>query len=233
MNDRVAETIERNGFAGPFRAVSAELIASIGETIERRVLSSEGPMPGQPVQSRHLDSPDVLALCTHREIVERIAAVLGPDIVLWRSNFFPKTPGAAELRWHRDAPHWGPILQPMVNLSAWLAIDPSTRMNGCVNVIPGSHHREYAATGEDNKFVEVAAEEASEAVPMELAPGEFFIFNQDLVHSSSANVSQARRLGLAMRYTLPSVVVNHNAIFAGHRSIPLRVEKSKGVNALI
>ncbi|MBV8727495.1 MAG: phytanoyl-CoA dioxygenase family protein [Candidatus Eremiobacteraeota bacterium] len=227
MNGRIAETIERNGFAGPFRAFSEEQIASIGETIERCVLTSEGPAAGQPVQSRHLDSQDVLALCTRQEIVERVAALLGPDIVLWRSNFFPKTPGAAELHWHRDAPHWGSILTPMINVSAWLAIDPSTRMNGCVRVIAGSHRRQYTATGEDEKFVTVDAGEAREAVPMELAPGEFFIFNQDLVHSSSANVSQARRLGLAIRYTLPSVVVNHEAIFPGHRSIPLHVENAK------
>ena len=227
MDGRIGETIERNGFAGPFRAFSEEQMAAIAETIERSVLGSEGPAPGQPVQSRHLDSSDVLALCTRQEIVERIAAVLGPEIVLWRSNFFPKTPGAAELQWHRDAPHWGSILQPMINVSAWLAIDPSTQMNGCVSAIPGSHRRKYASAGEDDKFVIVDADEANEAIPMELAPGEFFVFNQDLVHSSSANVSQARRLGLAIRYTLPSVVVDHDAIFPGHRSIPLRVEIAK------
>jgi len=227
MHDRLVETFGRDGFAGPFRAASERQIVAVAETIERRVLTSEGPSPEAPVQSRHLDSADVLELCTRPEIVERIAAVLGPQIVLWRSNFFPKTPGEAELEWHRDAPHWGKILQPMINVSAWLAIDPSTRMNGCVSVIPGSNHRQYAATGEDDKFVVVNREEAEGAIPMELAPGEFFIFNQNVVHSSSANVSQARRLGLAIRYTLPNVVVDHEAIFPGHRSIPIHVESVK------
>src|SRR3712207_8085526 len=40
--------------------------------------------------------------------------------------------------------YWGKVLQPMKVITLWLGVDASTRENGCMRVIPGSH-REVAA----------------------------------------------------------------------------------------
>ena len=57
----------------------------------------------------------------HPAIIDRIAGLLGPDIVVWTTNFWLKEPGGAEIPWHQDINFW-PI-EPPVNVSAWIAID--------------------------------------------------------------------------------------------------------------
>src|SRR3954447_11585830 len=54
--------------------------------------------------------------------------------------------------WHQDYGYWyhNAVLRPLM-LSVFLAVDPSTRANGCLQVIPGSHHCgriDHALTGE-------------------------------------------------------------------------------------
>lgn len=45
----------------------------------------------------------------------------------------------------------------------------------------------------------------SNAVAMELKPGQFFLFNERTLHRSKPNATQRRRLGMAMRY-IPTLV---------------------------
>src|SRR6266702_3430829 len=43
------------------------------------------------------------------------------------------------LPWHQDGGAiWGLDRDPLATL--WTAIDPATRANGCVQIVPGSHH---------------------------------------------------------------------------------------------
>ena len=58
-------------------------MASIREEIDRNVLDTEGPNPRRPMQSRHMDNAAVYDLAAHPAIIERIAGLLGPDIVVW------------------------------------------------------------------------------------------------------------------------------------------------------
>ena len=40
--------------------------------------------------------------------------------------------------WHQDAPLW-PVLRPMTEVSAWVALDDVDEANGCMSMVPGSH----------------------------------------------------------------------------------------------
>ncbi len=73
------------------------------------------------------------------EIVEMVGQILGPDFALWNSSLFAK-PAADGKRtpWHQDGQYW-PI-RPLATCTVWIAIDDSTTENGCLRVIPGSHH---------------------------------------------------------------------------------------------
>ena len=50
----------------------------------------------------YLDCPLIHELATHPAVVKRMAALYGPDLLLWRTNFFVKEPGAKEIPWHQD-----------------------------------------------------------------------------------------------------------------------------------
>lgn len=212
------------GYLGPFAAVSPDEMATIRERIERDVLTADGPSDTR-TQARHLDHRFIYELAASEAIVGRLRSLIGDDIVLWTSYFFNKEPGGAEIPWHQDFNYW-PI-EPAINFSAWLAIDPVTTENSCVNVIPGSHRSvvPHIKAREGMAFrieADPAQVKTDKAVAMELKPGEFFLFTEKLLHQSNANTSNMRRMGMAMRFTLPWVrVLDHEAppLFPGHACV--------------
>ena len=126
-----------NGYLGPYAAMPPDDMAEIRREIEEKVLASDGPNPRSRGQSRHMDQPAIYDLATHPAIIERIACLLGPDLVVWATNLWLKNSGGVEIPWHQDINFWP--LEPPVNTSAWIAIDDVTVENACVKIIPGSH----------------------------------------------------------------------------------------------
>jgi hypothetical protein len=226
-----------DGCLGPFALCSPEEMADLRARIETEVLPTVGPNPKTPLQCRHLDRRVVYDIVTRPQIVDRMASLMGDDLVLWATYFFNKEPGGKEIPWHQDFNYW-PI-EPLLNLSAWIAIDPVTTENSCVNVIPGSHKRlvshipsrDGMAFGEE---ADPAHVDTSRAVAMELKPGEFFLFNERLLHQSERNRSDRRRLGLTARVTAPFVKVYHDGppLFPGHCNMVIRGEDRMGFNRL-
>jgi len=175
-----------------------------------RVLATEG-YAGAPTAHRHLDSRVVHDLVAHPAIVDRIASLLGPDLLLWHTRFFDKSPGDGPVPWHQDMAFWP--LDPPVCISVWIAIDRADRGNGCLEVVPGSHrtpiaHIKSEGTGRFGQKLDPALFEAPEAVPVELEPGGFVLFDRWLAHGSAANQSDRRRLGLAGRIVPTEVTID-------------------------
>lgn len=237
MTAAECETFRRQGFAGPYAAMTPAEMAVVRARIEQEVMPTAGPNPRMWGQSRHLDQRVVWELCSHPAIVERMAALYGPDLILWRSHFFCKEPGGKEIPWHQDLNYWP--LEPVVNITAWIAIDASTRENSCVQFIPGSHRRAVPhvpspADGrmEFGQMADPAHVDLSKAVDMVLQPGEFVLFNEKTLHHSEPNRSTLRRLGLAVRVTIPLVKVYHDELFPGHACVQLRGQDTMGLNRM-
>ena len=158
--------------------------------------------------------------------------------MLWASHFFNKESGGKEIPWHQDAHFW-PI-EPPVNVSIWMAIDEVTTENSCVQVIPGSHRRvvPHVKSRPDMAFGDEADPsevDASRAIDMELAPGEFFIFNERMLHHSHRNDSDRRRLGLSARYIPPFVSLleqDEPPLYPGHRCLLVSGQDRFGLNRM-
>ena len=213
-----------NGYLGPYAAMSPAEMAPIRAEIETTVLKTDGPNLNRPMQSRHMDQPVVYDLATHPAIIDRIAGLLGPDVVVWATNFWLKAPGSKEIPWHQDINFW-PI-EPPLNISAWIAIDEVTVDNACVRIIPGSHRQflQHTNATEEMAFAEMAdpqSFDAGQAINMELEPGQFFLFSERLLHGSSKNRSDKRRLGLSIRVTAPMVHIfqDEAPLHQGHTAI--------------
>ncbi|MEM7030152.1 MAG: phytanoyl-CoA dioxygenase family protein [Chloroflexota bacterium] len=226
-----------NGYLGPFTAVSETEMAEIRDHIDTDILQRDGPNPRTRVQSRHMDSYIIYDLCTHPTIIDRMASIMGPDLIMWASNFFIKEPGGIEIPWHQDINFWP--LEPPVNISAWVAIDNVTIENSCVQILPGSHKRmaphikapEGVAFGQmiDPKFYD-----ESKLINMELRPGRFFLFTERLMHHSNKNTSDQRRMGMSIRVTLPMVTINQDnpPLHKGHTAVLASGRDVMGFNRL-
>lgn len=222
------------GYVHPLTLCSPEEMAQIRPLLERVVQTK--PANTHRFQSRHLDSRAVYDLCSHPSVVEAVASLIGDDVVLWRSNFFYKQPGDPPIPWHQDTEYW-PI-EPTLNISAWLALEETTKENGCVQVIPGSHKRIYPHPRKDTGHAGFQTEadtstfDPSEAEYMELQAGQFFIFNEKTLHYSDPIPagSSRTRFGMAIRLTAPFVKVNHHEIFPGHRAMMVKGQDRFGFN---
>ena len=65
--------------------------------------------------------------------------LLDGPIRLWHDQLFykPAHDGGVVI-WHQDYSYWTRT-QPMAHLSCWIGLDDSTRENGCLHYVPGSH----------------------------------------------------------------------------------------------
>ena len=223
LSDEERAAYWRHGYVGPFRALDSETIGRIREEKIVPLIGADAKQLGPTVHCRHLDSRAVFDLCAQPAITHRFSSLLGPDLVLWRSHLWCKQPGDPEVPWHQDLTYWP--LEPLVTISAWLALDAATTENSCMQVIPGSHHvvaPTEPITGdplEDRVRRDCIDEES--AVDIELDAGEFFLFSARLVHRSAANRSRLRRLGLTVRVTVPLVKVAHERLFPNHKNVLL------------
>ena len=73
-----------------------------------RVLETDPPVSHNRFHNRHLDSRAVYDLATDPAIVGRMAALYGPDLLVWRTNFFVKNQGSKAIPWHQDF-HYCPL----------------------------------------------------------------------------------------------------------------------------
>jgi ectoine hydroxylase-related dioxygenase (phytanoyl-CoA dioxygenase family) len=128
--------------------------------------------------------------------------LLGGPVRFWHDQLFckPAHRGGA-VAWHQDYSYWTRT-QPLAHLTCWIALDDSTRENGCLQYIPGSHHWPVlpitGLAGDTDAICTVLNPEQRQqfdaAVAVELKKGEASIHHPRLVHGSFANHSaRARR----------------------------------------
>jgi len=67
------------------------------------------------------------------------AQLLEGAVRFWHDQIFYKPAHhGGVVAWHQDYSYWTRT-KPMAHLSCWIGLDDSTRANGCVHYIPGSH----------------------------------------------------------------------------------------------
>ncbi len=159
----------------------------------------------------HFADPALFEWLFADEILDLIEPIVGPDIALFSSHFICKPKGdGRKVPWHEDSAYWKSQVDPMEIATVWLAIDPSTKVNGCMNVIPRTHAEgqkgfsDYDPVDETtNVFpTEITKKQRDEArlVACELQPNHASLHDARLMHGSEPNTSDIRRCGYTMRF---------------------------------
>jgi hypothetical protein len=168
----------------------------------------------------HWDDPWFWNLLTDKELIDNLVEpIVGPNIALFASSFLYKPPYTGKATpWHEDSAYFMDRLDRFDNMvTIWLAIDPSTRENGCMKVIPGTHNNgfsEYKPVDEaENTFTAIVAQEINEddAVYFELDKNECSLHDSRIIHGGNKNNSPYRRCGFQMRYMPTSVKFDPHA----------------------
>jgi len=128
--------------------------------------------------------------------------LLGGAVRFWHDQLFCKPAHhGGVVAWHQDYSYWTRT-QPMAHLSCWIGLDDSTRANGCVHYVPGSHRWNLlpiTGLANDMHAIESVLTKEQRAtfkpVPIELKKGECSFHHPLMVHGSYANQSDRPRRG--------------------------------------
>jgi phytanoyl-CoA hydroxylase len=166
-------------------------------------LPGDGPLRTAPIEREPFFAdivglPAIVALAWH---------ALGGDVEPFGATYVVKPPfDGVPTRWHQDGHPWEArgITRAV---SIGIALDPSTRANGCLLVIPGSHALSaqplWPVEEPANTFgaeIDPALVDASLAVPVELDAGDAALHHPNVIHGAEANRSALPRRTLVLRY---------------------------------
>ncbi|MEU7277802.1 chlorinating enzyme [Streptomyces sp. NPDC045431] len=252
------EQFERDGYIGPIKIYEPEEMEERWNTIRRQLPDrSHAIYPNDALggvtnisnYDRHLDVDLLSEHIMRAEIVDRVASILGPDVLCWRTEFFPKYPGDEGTDWHQASTFANASKKPQIlwpsqdgqpafggTITVWTAFTDSTKENGCLQLMPGTHrHMNYDESKpmEYNPDAVNAVEkdgvrrgffgydyrqlqkdpnwkpDESQAFPLVMKRGECVIFWSTLMHASLPHTGSKKdyRMGFAARYVPTQVQV--------------------------
>ncbi|WP_416963490.1 chlorinating enzyme [Streptomyces sp. Agncl-13] len=175
------DQFQRDGFIGPFDVYGPDEMESALRAMRPKLIDSRRGVYHQgdalsgttnlASYDRHLDVDFLAGHITRPEIVDRVASVLGPDALCWRTEFFPKYPGDEGTDWHQADNFANVGKHPQIvwpedagfggALTVWTAFTDSTIENGCLQFIPGSHR---TMNYDENKAIEYDADRINQSV---------------------------------------------------------------------
>jgi phytanoyl-CoA hydroxylase len=141
------------------------------------------------------------------QLLDAVESLLGPRILFVNSMVVTKPPGVdGRHPLHQDLLYFGFRPGDAV-VGSWTALEPVTRANGCLSVLPGSHRGELQPHEYPNwdyvnaAFVGVrGAGGGAERVHVEMDPGDTLLFHSLLIHGSGRNKTQGFRRAISTHY---------------------------------
>jgi non-heme Fe2+,alpha-ketoglutarate-dependent halogenase len=259
--DDIRHFYER-GYVRPFDAFTEAEMQSFYEEIEVARQAQGSHYDIVTDRDHHLSLPTLMEFIRRPAIVERCAQLLGPDLLMWRSQFFYKAPYGEAIQWHQASTYlvedyMSPALIPpnrdeLFQLTIWVAVDPATKENGCLRVIPGTADGIRTITfgaGEESFYEASYASDFdfSNAEPdcIEMKPGQALIFSERTIHGSGANTTDHSRSAFNFRVIRPDTKVYkdktvHRARHMGQKynlgrwgCVLLRGEDRFGLNRMV
>ena len=149
---------------------------------------------------------------TDDRVVGPVVSLLGPDVLLWSTQWFVKEPRDGKfVSLHQDANYWG--LEPFEVLTAWIALSDASPATGPMQFLPGSHREalhEHDNTYEADNLLSRgqtirAPIDTARAQLAPLQAGEMSLYDVRIVHGSGTNDTDDRRIGMVLRYCSTSV----------------------------
>jgi ectoine hydroxylase-related dioxygenase (phytanoyl-CoA dioxygenase family) len=184
---------------------------NVTDTTERFIFTLFGGDGGvrkvQQIAEPHEFGGDFVNLARDPRILDVVEDILGGNILLYYSMLMMKPPGGgAPAPWHQDMAFF--VHDEARLVAAQVYLDDSTRENGCVRVVPGSHKLGLLNHFDEDHFTGVVQGDTSaydaEEVTVEVAAGSVAFWHCLTLHSSHPNVSKNPRRAVVFEYKDPA-----------------------------
>ena len=212
LSQMQVDTYHRDGFVSPVAVMGDDEAALLRHRLELAERRYPQAVNAENRNNAHLAFKCVDEIAHHPSILDAVEDLIGPNILVWGTVLFIKEPGSqAFVSWHQDMTY--PPLDPHDGVTAWLALTTSDRESGCMRMVPGSHrggirvhHDRYGEHNILTRGQTVEDLDESLAVDVILEPGQISLQHGRTIHSSAANRSKHRRIGVAIQQYLPTHV---------------------------
>jgi non-haem Fe2+, alpha-ketoglutarate-dependent halogenase len=161
LSDEELEQFHRDGYIGPFDLYEKAEMERKLRALRPKLLNTKNSIYSQKTSlsgntnlanyDRHFDIEFLADHITRPEIVGRVSSILGPNVLCWRTEFFPKYPGDEGTDWHQadnfsnvaGSKHpqivWPEDAEFGGTITVWTAFTEAPIDMGCLQFIPGSH----------------------------------------------------------------------------------------------
>lgn len=211
-----------NGFVNGGEILNNEEVEILRSELMRVIADREKADVLQPVLIRNLARDDnapvwqivniweasqpFKRLLSHPKIVEGIAQLTeATELRIWHDQvqYKPAEIGGVTM-WHQDAPLW-PIIAPMTEVTAWVALDDADETNGCMSMVPGSHlwgnHIDFLRSLRNYEAMPASYQGREiNVVRCPVRKGEVHFHHALTWHGSHANTSGRPRRAIALHY---------------------------------
>jgi phytanoyl-CoA hydroxylase len=202
LDDETVETLRGE----VMRVIEDRNNATIQQPVLLRNLSGNDNAPVWQIVNIWQASEPFREVMAHPKIVAGIADLTGAnELHIWHDQiqYKPAQIGGVNM-WHQDAPLW-PILAPMTEVTAWVALDDVDEANGCMSMVPGSHlwgnHIDFLNTFKS--YEDMPSEYQGHKIEVIRCPvkkGEVHFHHALTWHGSHANTSGRPRRAIALHY---------------------------------
>ncbi len=167
------------------------------------------------------DSAALKAAAFSRRLHLVLDQLLGQGRVLFQEMALVKPPRiGSEKPWHQDAAYFR-IKDPGLVVGVWIALDEASAMNGCMEMVPGSHLGGGVPHVHENDFnlcqIVPGKVDTAARVAIEMQPGDALIFHGMIHHYTAPNTSNMRRRAVQYHYhqvgTVWGTVADHQTHF--------------------
>lgn len=139
-------------------------------------------------------------------ILTVIEDIVKPGIAIYSSKLVAKLPESpVECHWHQDNAYYNQKSRSDTRMSVWIPLQDATEENGCLWVVPASHHTgtmPYADKGYGTCRLAIREEalDVSKATPLPVRAGSLVLFDANLYHSSKGNRTGTVRRAFIISY---------------------------------
>lgn len=140
-----------NGYLGPFNVYPPELVTSMWKKVRGQLLDKKKAIyrNNKMNYDRHLDLKILSDIVSHPAILEKVKTILGPNVLCWRTEWFPKYPGDEGTTWHQAESFVAfegesklvptQVHQGSWEVTVWFAFTEATKETACLKVVPRTH----------------------------------------------------------------------------------------------
>ena len=230
LSDQQLSDYQELGFLHSIPILSDAEVSQYRAEIDRTIHAIGGRVAR--LNGLHLFFQWAWDLSTHPRLLDCLEQLIGPNILLTSTRIFYKHGRTTSyVGWHQDG-----ITQRLEDHRApavWLGLTAATVENGCLRVVPRSHHfgllhhdsspdlppladadKSFESWPPDELSGRIASVPSHYDQPLDLvmSAGEMSIHHPVILHGSNQNLSAEPRIGLSASYTIPELYNNRRAV---------------------